>query len=333
MNRTLLLSIHGLVAILVVGGLAALALTGRVTIGRAPQGQRDYLLWTGWIALALFLAAYAYVLRKYAHKLGYSPEFRRQVPRNAMDQAEQRLGVLRDRIAAKTLTDRSQILDAARAILRETGCGRVLVVRVANDAAGRTALFTQRTEPLARTARWLHAHVYYGLGAGILTFGHGGGRFDTPMGIALNGLTLVVVLTGLVGLGFWLVGPGWLTKEERDLSIEEAFVLDRHYTRRVEAEAARLSEKDPTIAAAISKRESAPDLLPRLAAALAPAADAERRAREVLTLVGQRRRVSAELARLQRVKFAMNAWRLVHVPASIVLLAVITAHILSIWLY
>jgi len=333
MNRTLLLSIHGLVAILVVGGLVALALTGRVTIGRAPQGQRDYLLWTGWIALALFFAAYAYVLRKYAHKLGYSPEFRRQVARNAMDQAEQRLGVLRDRIAAKTLTDRSQILDAARAILRETGCGRVLVVRVANDSAGGPALFTQRTEPLARTARWMHAHVYYGLGAGILTFVHGGGHFSTPMGIALNGLTLVVVLTGLVGLGFWLVGPGWLTKEERDLSIEEAFVLDRHYTRRVEAEAAKLGEKDKELAAALMSAAPPGNLAGRLIAVLAPAPDAERRARDLLTLIGQRGRVAAELARLQRVKFAMNAWRLVHIPASIVLLAVITAHVLSIWLY
>jgi len=129
------------------------------------------------------------------------------------------------------------------------------------------------------------------------------------------------------------MGPAWLTKEERDLSIEEAFVLDRHYARRVAAEAARMAEKDAALATAITSRATSPDLAARLAAAFAPAPDAERRARDVLTLIGQRRRVAGELARLERVKFAMNAWRLVHIPASIVLLAVISAHVLSIWLY
>ena len=334
MNRSLLSSVHGAIAGLVVAALCVAPLLLGVAIGRAPQGSRGYLLWSGWIALAFFLAAYAYVLRKYAHKLGYSPEFARQVPRTAMEVAEQRLGALRDRIAARTLTDRAQILQQARAVLQETGCQRVLRVALATDAAGGAILVAKRTEPLGRTARWMHAHVYYGLGAGVLTLVHGGGRFESPMGIALNGLTSIVVVTGVIGLFFWMWGPAWLSREERDLSIEEAFVLDRHYSRRLNEELQKLSTADAAVTARLTARAAPPsDLASRLAAALGGGPEADRRAQDLLTLSGQRRRVRAELARLQRTKFAMNAWRLVHIPASIVLLGVIVAHVVSIWLY
>lgn len=338
MNRSLLSSVHGAISGLVVLVLCVAPLYLGVSLGRAPQGSRGFLLWSGWIALAFFLAAYAYVLRKYAHKLGYSPEFARQVPRTAMESAEQRLGALRDRIAARTLTDRAQILQHARAVLLDTGCQRVLSVALATDAAGGTILVTKRTEPLGRTARWMHAHVYYGLGAGVLTLVHGGGRFESPMGIALNGLTSIVVVTGLIGLFFWLWGPAWLSREERDLSIEEAFVLDRHYSRRLYEEIQKLSIADAEVTPWLTSQftaRAAPtgDVASQLASALGGGPEADRRAQDLLTLSGQRRRVRAELRRLVRIKFAMNAWRLVHIPASIVLLGVIAAHVVSIWLY
>jgi len=334
MNRSLLSSVHGAVSGLVVAALCVAPVLLGQSIGRAPQGSRGFLLWSGWIALAFFLAAYAYVLRKYAHKLGYSPEFARQVPRTAMEVAEQRLGALRDRIAARTLTDRAQILQQARAVLQETGCQRVLRVALATDAAGGTLLVSKRTEPLGRTARWMHAHVYYGLGAGVLTLVHGGGRFESPMGIALNGLTLIVVVTGVIGLFCWMWGPAWLSRKERDLSIEEAFVLARHYSRRLHEEVQKLSDADVGVTAGLTARAAPPSgLAAQLARALGGGPEADRRAQDLLTLSGQRRRVKSELARLQRAKFAMNAWRLVHIPASIVLLGVIAAHVVSIWLY
>ena len=334
MNRSLLLSLHALATLVVVGAFAALAAVGPLPVGRAPQGSRDYLLWSGWLALALYFAAYAYVLRKYAHKLGYSPEFGLQVKKEAMEAAQRKLGALRDRVAAKALTDKAQVGAAARAILRETGCAKVLAVHVSRGAEGGLRLETRRAEPLARTARWLHAHVYYGLGAGLLSFLHGGARFETPMGVALNGLTILVLASGIVGLALWMAGPGWLTREERDLSIEEAFVLDRHYARRLDAERARLAQVDPALAAeyAAAGRPAA-DLAARLQSACGGAAEGEKRARDLLALAGQRRRVAAELRRLERVRFAINAWRPVHLPASIALLAAILVHIASIWLY
>jgi hypothetical protein len=187
---------------------------------------------------------------------------------------------------------------------------------------------------LARAARWLHAHVYYGLGACLLAFLHGGASFQTPMGVILNGLTALVLVSGVIGLLFWLAGPGWLTKAERDLSIEEAFVLDRHYQRRIVAEQAQLHSVDPQLAQQfVAAGASTAEFVQRLATACGGGQEGERRARDLLALLGQRRKVAAELQRLERVRWLMNAWRPIHIPASIALLAAIVVHVMSIWLY
>lgn len=333
MNRSLLTSIHGVVIVAITAGLTAIPFVQGFDIGRGSGSSRDYLIWSGWAALALFAIAYAYVLRKHAHRLGYSPEFRQQVSKAAIDAAEQQIGLLRDRVASRALTDRGEIRRQAKLMLAEAGCSRVLRVDVRPDGSGGSMVVTRRSEPLGRTARWMHAHIYYGSGAAVVTLLHGGGQFETPMGILLNGLTALVVVTGIVGLGFWLWGPRWLTKQEADLSTEEAYSLDRHYSRRIQAVLAADGSSDEEQAQPTNSafRAASEGDLQRVLEMAKTASD--ERARDLATLVGQQRRVRSELRRLQRAKFTMNAWRIVHVPASVVLLAVIVAHVLSIWFY
>jgi hypothetical protein len=218
-------------------------------------------------------------------------------------------------------------------------------VRV-EGTGGAKSLVVTRTEPIGRVARWMHAHIYYGFAAGLLTIVHGRAystdSFGSPMAIALNGLTAIVVITGLVGLAFWLYGPTWLTRLERDLTSEEVFVLARHYDRRTNEALAEIEKKDQSLANAARaiEPERARELETRLVSTLAQIAPAdtaraaiEAQARDLLALCGQRRRLQAELARLSRARFWMNSWRVVHIPASIVLLAVIVVHVLSVWLY
>ena len=50
----------------------------------------------------------------------------------------------------------------------------------------------ENREPLGRVATWLHAHLYYGLAAGVLVWLHGGGSFESPMGATLNITSLAV---------------------------------------------------------------------------------------------------------------------------------------------
>jgi hypothetical protein len=337
MNRTLLLSVHGIIAAAFVVVLLAFTLAAPA-VPAVPSGGRVLLLASGWLALALFLAAYGYVLRKYAHKLGYSPEFRMKMPRATIERAEGRLEEIRYAIASGTLKGEQEILEKARRVLREEKCDRVLRVHV-ETGGGEAVLVTSRTEPLARVARWMHAHIYYGSAAGIVALAHGGARFESPMSIALNGLTILVVATGVLGLVFWLYGPTWLTRLEHDLTTEEVFVLARHYERRVAEVLAGIEAEDHALAAALRRADPADgaDLATRLSIVLgrtaAPEEDVEARARDILALCGQRMRLRAELARLSRARFTMNAWRLVHIPASIALLAIIVVHVVSVWWY
>lgn len=390
MNRTLFLSIHGIASALVLAAAASLVVLtpfGGGNAGRPGDGDKLMLFATGWAALVGYAIAYAYVLRKYAHRAGYSPEFRWQLPRARIERAEKRLDELRYLAAQGGIVGGRELLRRARVVLREEGCERVLRVSI-GGASGAVELVTARTEPLGRVARWLHAHVYYGFAASALALVHGGARWSTPMGVVLNGLVIVVLVTGLVGIVLWTFGPAWLTREERDLSIEEAFVLERHYARRLAEGTLALLAPAGTLpppesaspfgpaaarerlerasverarAAALSVGGDVDDALwgrstpdrarfedarARLADAAYASArkddgvdDAElrrtasARAAGVLTLAGQRRRVRGELARLARVRTAMNAWRLAHVPASIVLLAVIVLHVVSVWVY
>jgi hypothetical protein len=130
-----------------------------------------------------------------------------------------------------------------------------------------------------------------------------------------------------------------LTRLERDLTTEEVFVLARHYERRVAEVLAGIEAQDHGLAVALRNASpaEAPQLATRLAIVLGRTStegdDVEARARDILALCGQRLRLRAELARLSRAKFTMNAWRLVHIPASIALLAVILVHVVSVWWY
>ncbi|HUR29068.1 MAG TPA: hypothetical protein VM509_12835, partial [Planctomycetota bacterium] len=80
MNQSLFRSRHALFAVLALAGLVAAIVVSGPSFGVVGAGSRDARLWTGVLALACMLAALVYVLRKYMHKYGYSPEFRLRVP-------------------------------------------------------------------------------------------------------------------------------------------------------------------------------------------------------------------------------------------------------------
>jgi hypothetical protein len=221
-------------------------------------------------------------------------------------------------------------------------------------------------EPLGTLAAWLHAHVFWGVAAAAIVWFHGGGRCDTTMGLLLNALSYFVIASGVVGAVLWTFGPTWLTRAERELSVEKAYALREHFARKL-AEARAFPEtraKDAAAAAAAAK--AAADEAERAAAnpalqgkeletakkaakkaaddakkaatkaetaAASVAAETERLRPEVATLEGQARAVRTEAAKLLRYRALLRGWRLFHVPCSIVLLALVAVHVISIWYY
>jgi len=321
-NLRLFSSVHAVSAALILGAFLYWRERTGAPLGRAPGLDPAFLLWTGWTAFALYLVLYAYALRKYAHKLRISPELGFKLPsrqerergRAACEAALARLSRIRVRVQDGELRSARTVLREARQALKADGASRILKVRVRRGRTGRNGaaeppfvLEVSNRQPIGRVAKWMHAHIFYGLAAAGVVYLHGGMTFTSPMAWLLNGLSLLVLGTGVIGIGFWAFGPAWLTRCEGDLSLEKAYALREHFARKI-------SEAEKEV------REGAPaEVQPKLA--------------DLAILRSQARCLETEWRARARVRFWINAWRLVHVPASIVLVAVLAVHVLSVWWY
>ncbi|MFT5052124.1 MAG: hypothetical protein ACI8QZ_003556 [Chlamydiales bacterium] len=329
MNTVLFKSWHALVAAIVVAAFV-------VWSSLLPDGaaDRDFQIVSGCAALLLLLVVLGYVLRKYVHKLGISPEFRMRVPIEKLERAETGLAEVRVQMAAGRLSGKRDILKRANAILREAGVRRVVKVRLEADDHGQAVLRALPTGPLGTVARWMRAHLYYGIAAAILVGMHGGLSLHSGMALMLNGLTVVVVVSGLIGIAMWITMPRLLTEAEHDLSIEKAHALRESLDRKIEAAYAQI---DPTTRVIFEDADrSGENFSERAGAALkaAPARDeGDRSAQDLLALLGQRQGVRADWESLTKIRRRMNMWRVVHLPSALLLTCAIAAHVVSVLWY
>lgn len=359
LNWTLFRSWHGAIALAVLGGtLAALYWTG-ATPGRGPGSQRGFLLTTGWVAFGLFAIVMAYVVRKHMHARGYSPEFwmrpalegdeKKRTPKQKVavrqeravrreEAAELRLNELRAQIRLGALREQKEIQRRADDILASEGAARLFRVDVVPEG-GSFALLTRPTEPLGRLARWLHAHLYYGLAAMAVVGLHGGLVPTTPMAWLLELGTVLVVLTGLWGIATWTRGPSWMTAKERELglTIEMAHALD--FSLRLSLQGA-LDEVAEGTRVELSRLSSSPaSRFPEALASARQELESEtdetkkRAVGDALILIGQVWHVRGRLKQLQFVRWTFQGWRGLHVPLAWFFLGVIGLHVLAVWWY
>lgn len=341
MNMSLFKSPHAIIALLLCIGFAAWPIMIGAKYGAVQGSDVTYLLWSGWIAFALMVIACLYVLRKYIQKLGWSPELRMKMPVQVLERTDSRLNDVRMRIDQGALTDLKEVRTLASNILKDEGVHKVIAcdVEKGDQSIGEPAIrvIARPTEPYGRMVTWLHAHAYYGTASLALVWFHGGMKFDEPMGIALNVLTLIVIITGIVGLFLFAIGPKWLSQSEQDISFEQKWVLTHSLEEKFN-EALTKFEDEPELLAQIKKAQKAggnPDQVIKreLQTAVAAKPDAKILLQDVMVLLGQRRRIEKGLARLMRIRFIMNFWRAVHVPLSIALMVVVFVHIIQVWWY
>ena len=338
MNLSLLKSIHGLIALLICAGFVAWLVILGASPGARAGSDVVFMLTSGWFAFAFMIVACLYSARKYMHKLGYSPELKVRVQAGAIERCESKLNEIRRRITKGFLKTEDEVIELAERVLKETGVGRVMQVHVETDSQGRITLETRPPERLGRMLAWLQAHAYYGLFSGVLVFLHGAGSLQSPMGVLLNVLTALVILTGVVGIFLFAVGPTWLTRSEKsDMNFEDVFVLHASLGEKIAAVEAKFDEDSPlraTVAKAKSARRTS-DLSKILDATLRTEEGEKNSAllQDLMVLVGQRLRARQSLQKLMRIRFWMNIWRAIHVPASILLMAIVIGHVISVWVY
>jgi hypothetical protein len=337
MNLSLFRSKHGPLAIVLVLAFAGFSIAASAPWGRQVSHHRGFLLATGWAALLSMVVVMAYVLRKYAHRGGYSPEFRRKVDYASLEGAENRIKRLRQQINAGALPTAKEIESEAARILREEGVHKVNRALVKPGPPGGDPWIVRivPTEPLGRVARWMHVHSAYGTAFGFFAIMHGGLSPQSPFGWTLLGLGLFVFVTGIIGIALWAVGPRWLTRREKDLSIEEATAfhaslgrkrsaaldsLDApvaHRMRSLQGKRPRSAEETETLIRELS--EDAPDQVATL--------------QDLAALIAQERVLASEVKGLRRVRATFTAWKLVHIPVAVVLVGLVAVHVVSIWKY
>lgn len=324
-------SVHCWVAFAVAAAAIGWGIAQGARFGSRDPDQVVYLLTTGWVATAAFAFLAFYAARKAAHRSGWSPEFKRRLPLAQLEKVQSALQGLENEARGAALLTVKAAKRRATLILKEHGASRVLRVRVDNtpDGVRVTAL---PANAIGRLSSWLAAHVWWGVAAAILVFCHGGGRTGSTMGLWLNVLSALVIGSGIVGILLWTWGPRWLTRQERELSVEQALAYDEHYARRLREAAQAWADGDGgggAIDADLRRTLEAGDLLSTSQlTALMAAAPAE-----VQILAQQRQRVGAEWRRLRAARGRITTWRIVHVPLSIALLALVVVHIWGVCSY
>lgn len=343
LNLTLIRSWHALAALVAVAGALGALFALDAVPGRGPGSDRGFLLYSGWASLGLFLVVMAYVLRKYMHRFGYSPEFGMRRTMQQLEAAERRLNELRSRLLRANLGSRAEVQAEVDRILREEDVGRIVRADVLwrEDERAGTAptlqILTRPTEPMGRLARWLHAHAYYGLAALLLVALHAGTTPATPMAWLLWVGTALVVATGLLGIALWARGPTWLTNRERGLglTIELGYALEQVLERNLAVALESVDEQARQRLQRLSAKPRAAETLQAVRDALEPTRTNEQRTalRDALVLIGQRRQVRSRLRVLRSVHRLFMAWRFVHVPLAWLFLGVVALHVLAVWRY
>lgn len=301
MNGALFRSRHVAIGSALALGLVVWAIIDRNGDVLGGQPTRTFRFASGWAALVFMGIVMLYVLRKYAHRGGYSPEFLVRTDFAKIEVATrglQRLEADRQGASAKEL---GRVRKEAAKIVRAAGGHRVMAARVEHDEAGALRVRIVPTEPLGRMARWMGAHVGYGVAFAGAVLVHAGVTSDSGLGGWLLGTSFVCVVTGILGSFLWAIGPRWLTEAERDLTIEEAYALDESLARKLRA----------------AKKETD-----------GPVSDADLRA-----LTQQRALVKTELAALRRVRWKIMGWKLIHVPTALVLTALVALHVFVVLSY
>lgn len=335
MNTSLFRSKHAPVVAVLIAAFVALSRAWDAPFGRVPGAHRTFLLATGWAAVATLVIVMAYVLRKYAHRGRYSPEFAMRVDFAKLEGAENRIRRLRQRINAGALDSAKLIMSEANAILRDEGVHRVnrIVVEPGPPGGDPWTVRMAPAEPLGRVARWMHVHAFYGVAFGTLLFMHAGTGPLSGFGLVLAGLGYLVFVTGLIGIVLWSLGPRWLTRREKDLSIEEASALRASLRRK---RVAALNEIDASVRTrlkALVGKPASDHARVRTTLRELTAVHTDRRGdiQDLAALIVQEQAVADELSALRRLRASFMAWRMVHIPAAILLTGLVAVHLLTIW--
>lgn len=214
---------------------------------------------------------------------------------------------------------------------------------------------------------WLSAHVYLGLALVVLVLLHSGFQFGMNVHTLAFVLMTLVVASGLFGVYAYLRYPGQMAANRDGASRNELLLQLEDIDRRSLRVASDLgADFHELMTGAVQRTEIGTNLIDRLRgrdtsklllrtdngtgvvpnagqeAALDWLADQQSRARdadtaaavgELSALVRSKRKLLRQLGKDLRLQAALEVWLYVHVPVTAAMLAAVTIHVLSVFIY
>ena len=193
---------------------------------------------------------------------------------------------------------------------------------------------------------WTSAHVYLGLALVVIATLHTGFQLGWNVHTLAYALMLLVIASGVYGTAVYALLPAKLSGNRREMTqaqmVEALAALDRQ----LEAAAQPLGRADADVViVALRQDPFGYGLIARLTGlyrgcrteraieALYRKAASDPAIERVAGLLGKRQAQLEQIRRHIRLKALLEVWLYVHVPLTVMLLAALTAHIVSVFYY
>ncbi len=188
---------------------------------------------------------------------------------------------------------------------------------------------------------WTSAHVYLGLSLIVVATLHTGFEFGWNVHTLAYALMLLVIASGIYGMVVYATLPQALSDNRRGITKSQMVEALAAIDRQLEAAAQPLArDQADLVIAALGQDPFAAGVVARLSgryrdcrtdcALAAFGNDAEER---VVALLRKRQAQLVQIRRHMRLRALLEVWLYVHVPLTVMLLAALTAHVVSVFYY
>jgi hypothetical protein len=195
---------------------------------------------------------------------------------------------------------------------------------------------------------WVSAHVYLGLSLIVIVTLHTGFQFGWNVHTLAYGLMMLVILSGIFGVAAYVRLPLKLSENRGETTEEQMLEMIRSLDGRL-AQAAQPLDEDlaRSVRASLEKTRIGGNLWQRLTAsqprcptrmayarlAAIRQASGDPALASILPLLEQKETVLKKARRHIQLRSWLEAWLYIHVPATLALIAALTAHIVSVFFY
>ena len=198
---------------------------------------------------------------------------------------------------------------------------------------------------------WVSAHVYLGLAVLVVATLHSGFQFGWNIHTLAYALMVLVVVSGLFGVTVYALLPRFLSRNRGETTqkqmLETLKALDRQINEaaqplsEAQARVVQMSLDGSRVGGSLWRRLSGGRggcgnrrALSRLKGLRRQATDVELQLLDRMEELLQRKAAAlAQVRRHLQIRAWLSVWLAVHVPATIALIAAITAHVFSVFIY